>query len=54
MKNFEILKSNELKEFLDSPDLEELFENGEIVEEFKADTENAVNKNGYDPELKIY
>jgi len=53
MKDFEIIKNNELNELLDDPELEELFENGDIIEEFKVESE-LKEKTEYDPALKIY
>lgn len=56
MKNFENVKKNELQELLDDPELMELFEHGDIINEFEVDSKNAVTENhtGYDKDLKIY
>jgi len=52
MRDFEILKKEELKEFLEDRELEDLFENEEIIEEFQVDSSNFSVV--YDKELKIY
>lgn len=56
MKNFENVKKNELQELLDDPELMELFEHGDIINEFEVESKNAATENhtGYDKDLKIY
>lgn len=53
MKNFKEFREEELKDGLDDSRLDELFENGEIVEEFKV-IDNKKENSEYSKDLIIY